>query len=145
MLFVTTLAREDCLQALAKIPSGDDPPSFHLPANARPPKRTFPNIVEAGNCRIAIHRIGEPPGPVPVFAAHIMFSDLWPAVKAAAEDILYTCVSGNVHLNSGRTFESVMIEGRSWNFMVNVRPLMKLQSMIRVDVQVIQLYYGVTK
>jgi hypothetical protein len=54
-------------------------------------------------------------------------SDLWPAVKAAAEDILYTCVSGNVHLNSGRTFESVMIEGRLWNFMVNVRPLMKLQ------------------
>jgi hypothetical protein len=126
----------DCLEALAKIPSGnldyqgDSPPSFRLPEDARPPKRELPHSFEAGKCEIAIRRVGPPPGPPPVYAAHVLYFDLWPAVKAAAQDVIHTCVHGTYPSsgkpNSGLTRESVMIEGRSWNFSIKVHGLSKL-------------------
>jgi len=144
---VTTLARDiicfeagssrtskaDCLQALAKIPSGnldyqgDSPPSFRLPESARPPKRCFPNVFDVGTCEIAIRRIGPPPGPPPVYTAHVMYFDVWPAFKAAAQDIMNTCVPERGRPEFGRTIESVVIEGRSWNFEVMVWDISRIR------------------
>ena len=124
----------DCRTALDMLPefslelTGAEHPLFRLPDHARTPQYFLPAIFRAGHCFLAIivcsGWLGNPPPPQK--AASAMWRRVWPALREAGDWLLQDCFSGQADnngrvFNVGRRIVAVEIEGRSWEFLINMR------------------------